>query len=80
MLSKIASKCIRENLSSQLGKASSLRVKIKLQALFKELVFAHSSTVLAVRNAWRGTFATEGDAGVEVLLEGERRKHQMFYG
>ena len=78
-LARKSSKYIRENIVLELVKALSLRVKINVTGIVQGVGFRPFIYRIAVKNGLAGYVRNRGDAGVEILLEGDERRHQKFY-
>ena len=74
------SKCIRENLGSQLSEGSLLcESKLNVTGIVQGVGFRPFIYRIAVKNGLAGYVRNRGDAGVEVLVEGEAGKNPKFY-
>ncbi len=72
------SKCIRENLVLELVKALSLREKIIVTGIVQGVGFRPFIYRLAEENGLAGYVRNRGDAGVEILLEGNPQNIKNF--
>ncbi len=71
-------KCIRENLVSVFGKVYSLRVKLSVTGIVQGVGFRPFIYRIAVANGLAGYVRNRGDAGVEILLEGNAQNINSF--
>ncbi len=74
----VKSKYIRENFNPQISKVQSLRVKLNVSGIVQGVGFRPFIYRIAVRNGLAGYVRNRGDAGVEVLLEGDAQSIERF--